>query len=386
VRPPGHGATLARLFDAGQRSIGVRYAFGGRAGGGPEIDVDGAQRSGSGTIVRFAVALAALLKQPVHIRNARARRPKPGLRPQHLAAVRACAELCGATTQGVAVDSREFSFQPGPQIRGGHFDWDIGTAGSTTMLALGVLPLACFAVAPVTARIAGGVFQDFAPSPHHMQHVLAPLLGRMGVEMQLSVVRAGYVPRGSGVIDLRVRPLLGPLEPLTLEEQGVVQRTRGIAFASHLKDRRVAERMARTCEAELRSGGLACPIERQDDELALHAGASLAVWAETSSGGRLGADRAGARRRSSEAIGRFVARQLLEDLRAGAAVDRHVADQLVLFAALARGTTRYRAPRLTEHLRTNLWLAQSFGATTRLEGSHVQIDGLGLRGPGHRST
>lgn len=102
------------------------------------------------------------------------------------------------------------------------------------------------------------------------------------------------------------------------------------------------------------------------------------MWAETSSGGYLGADRVGARRRSSESIGRYVAAQLLADLDAGAAVDRHAADQLVLFAALAKGATQYLGPRPTKHMTTNLWLAGRFGATTRLAGNRVQIEGLGL--------
>jgi RNA 3'-terminal phosphate cyclase (ATP) len=343
------------------------------------IRVDGAQQSGSGTIVRSSVALAALLQRPLHVVNARARRQKPGLRPQHVSAVRACADLCAAETEGVALGSGEFSFRPGATIRGGRFAWDIGTAGSATMLALGILPLACLARAPVVARITGGVFQDFAPSPHHMQHVLAPLLARMGVEMELRVLRAGYVPRGAGVVEVRVRPARGALAPLVLAEQGVVRRASGVAFASHLAERRVAERMAQTCEARLKGAGLPCKIEREDDQLALHPGASLAVWAETSTGGRLGADRAGARRRSSESIGRFVADHLLADLATGANTDRHVADQLVLFAALAKGASEYLAPHRTEHLETNLWLAERFGAIARLEGRRVRIEGLGVQ-------
>ena len=51
----------------------------------------------------------------------------------------------------------------------------------------------------------------------------------------------------------------------------------------------------------------------------------------------------------------------------------------VLFAALARGRTRYRVPGDSEHLRTNLWLAERFGARARRDGSMVEIEGLGLR-------
>ena len=68
-----------------------------------------------------------------------------------MAAVRACAELCGGRAEGVRVGADELTFRPGPALRAGSFAWDIGTAGSSTMLALGILPLACFAPGPVTA-------------------------------------------------------------------------------------------------------------------------------------------------------------------------------------------------------------------------------------------
>jgi RNA 3'-terminal phosphate cyclase (ATP) len=343
------------------------------------LAVDGAQRSGSGTIVRYAVALATLLGEPVRVFNARKKRRSPGLRPQHVTSILACAAMCGAETDGVWIDSTEFTFVPGSRVSGGTYDWDIGTAGSTTMLAFSVLPLACFADSPVRARIEGGVFQDYAPSPYHLQHVLATLLQRMGVTVRLEIGRPGYVPRGAGVIQLTVTPTPRELQPLTFSEAGAIREVRGIALASHLAHRRVSERMASVCEGYLTAAGLSCSIERVDDTTAHHAGASLAIWTEGTTGGCLGADRAGAIGRSSEAIGTCVAKTFLEDLRSGATVDRHVADQLVLFAALARGTSRYIVPRETEHLTTNLWLIEQFGAHGAIEGRQVVVDGLGLR-------
>lgn len=342
------------------------------------FEIDGAQKSGSGTIVRHAVALAALLGRPLHVINVRAKREKAGLRPQHLTSVLACADMCGATTEGVRVGCHEFTFIPGGRIRGGAFAWDIGTAGSTTMLALSILPLACFADAPVRALITGGVFQDFAPSPHHMQQVMAPSLQRMGLSMDLRVVKAGYVPKGAGVIELSVRPAKRALQALSLTEQGSFRKVSGIAFSSHLEERQVSERMARVCEQRIANAGFYSKIERVHDTSAHHPGASLTVWAESSTGCVLGADRAGALRRSSEAIGRFVAETLLADIATGATVDEHVADQLVLFAALASGTSRYLVPRQTEHLESNLWLAEQFGAEVRLDGRQVAIQGVAL--------
>jgi RNA 3'-terminal phosphate cyclase (ATP) len=345
------------------------------------IELDGSAQSGSGTLVRFGVALAAVTGRALHVRRARARRASPGLRPQHVAAVRACAALCGARVEGAEVGSEELWFHPGTRVSGGRFAFDIGTAGSTTMLALALLPVAALADAPVEARLTGGVYQDFAPSPQHVRHVLLPTLAAMGLAAELEVVRAGYPPHGAGRLDLRVRPLRRPLAPLERTRQGAVRRVEGVAVASHLAERRVAERMAAACRAELAAAGLAASIACVEDAEAERAGACLAVWAETDAGARLGADRAGAPRRSSEAIGRFVARTLLEDLASGAATDRHLADQLVVFAALAQGSSHFTVPRPTDHLESNLWLVGLFGAGARRDGQRVAVRGLGLAPP-----
>jgi RNA 3'-terminal phosphate cyclase (ATP) len=342
------------------------------------LAIDGAEQSGSGTIVRYAVALAALLGRPVRIFNARKRRRSPGLRPQHVTGILACAAICGASTEGVAIDSTEFTFVPGSRISGGTYDWDIGTAGSTTMLAFSVLPLACFADKPIQARIAGGVFQDYAPSPSHLQHVLGALVQRMGLSVRLDVARPGYVPGGAGVVELTVAPVSRALQALMLVQPGDVREVRGVALASHLAQRHVSDRMASTCREHLTAAGLSSAIERVDDTTALHAGANLAIWAESTTSCVFGADRAGALGRSSEAIGTCVAKTFLQDLRSGATVDRHVADQLVLFAALAHGTSRYIVARETEHLVTNLWLIGQFGARGAVERRQVVIDGLGV--------
>jgi RNA 3'-terminal phosphate cyclase (ATP) len=292
--------------------------------------------------------------------------------------VRACAELCGATVEGVEVGGRTFDFVPGSHIAGGSFEWDIGTAGSATMLALSVLPLACFAAAPVRARITGGLFQDYAPSPFHMHRVLAPLLRSMGVDLSLDVTRPGYVPGGGGIIEMTVVPHRQGLHPLALDAAGQVSDVHGIALSSHLAERRVSERMASTCEGEIRGAGMACAIDRVDDVKAVHAGACLAIWTKGSTGSWLGADRAGKFGRSSEQIGRFVARTFLEDVRSGATVDRHLADQLVLFCALARGTSSYIVPRASAHLESNLWLVAQFGARVAVDARRVEIQGVGL--------
>jgi len=246
------------------------------------------------------------------------------------------------------------------------------------LLTMTLLPAALFATGNVRLKISGGLFQDFAPSAYHVQYVLFPLLQKMGIAAGVKIVRPGYVPRGGGIIEVEIEPVKGKIEPIKLPEQGKMVEIRGIALASHLKDRGVGERMAQKCNEVLKSKGYSAQIEIINDTLALQKGAALAIYAKTSTGCIIGADRAGEPRRSSEEIGRYAARSLIEDLASGATVDRYSADQLILYAALAEGVSEYRIPSMTEHVETNLWLVESIlGAKTKVEQNLVKIEGVG---------
>lgn len=347
------------------------------------IEIDGGQGSGSGTIVRSALALAALLGEPLHLYNIRAKRPNPGLRAQHLTVARAIAELTEASLEGATLGSSEVWFRPARAAKGGGYSWDIGSAGSTTMMAMTLIPLACFADRPCTFRLKGGLFQDFAPSAYHTQRILLPILARMGIQADLRIVRPGYVPKDAGVIEVSVEPLAGKISPLSLPpRRGPVRRISGVALSSHLQQRRVSERMAARCAQVLERHGYRPEFEHLYDTTAVQAGAALAIFAETADGCLLGSDQAGAPRRTSEAIGEHVARCLLEDLDSEASVDRYLADQLVLYGVLADGVSHYSVPSSTEHLETNLWLAEAIlRANVQLSNRSVRIEGIGFAAP-----
>ncbi|MCK4388202.1 MAG: RNA 3'-phosphate cyclase [Dehalococcoidia bacterium] len=343
------------------------------------ISVDGGAKSGSGTIVRYSVALASLLGQEIRIQNIRAKRDKPGLRAQHLKVIQACREMCHGVVSDAEVGSGEITYAPKEKFRGGEYRWDIGTAGSTTMMAQTLVPLACFAEKPSKFKLEGGLFQDFAPSAYHMKFVLLPLLKQMGIEIKLDIIRPGYVPRGAGVIEIEVEPV-EKLKPLILTEQGDILNTKGIALSSHLRERKVSYRMAKECQKVLSSYGYEAEIQEIYEESSLQEGAALAIYAETNSGSRIGSDRAGRPGRSSESIGRYVAQSFTEDVKTGAAVDRYMADQLIIYAGLAEGISRYTVPRITEHVETNLWLIEKFlGAKTKISGNLVEIEGSGFK-------
>jgi RNA 3'-terminal phosphate cyclase (ATP) len=341
--------------------------------------IDGGTKSGSGTIVRYSVALASLLATEIKIQNIRQRRDKPGLRAQHLKAIQACAEMCHGVVENAAVGSKEITYIPREKFNGGEYHWDIGTAGSTTMFAQALLPLACFAEKPSKFRLGGGLFQDFAPSAYHMKFVLLPLLKKMGIQAELEIIRPGYVPKGKGIIEIEVEPV-EKLKPLNLIEQGKITSINGIALSSHLEEKKVSQRMAQECRKTLSSQGYKVEIKEIYDESSLQEGAALAIYADTSSGSVIGSDRAGRPGRRSESIGRYVAQNFMEDINTGATVDRYIADQLIIYAGLAEGISRYSIPRITEHVETNLWLIEEFlGARTKISGNLIiEIEGIGF--------
>jgi RNA 3'-terminal phosphate cyclase (ATP) len=311
--------------------------------------------------------------------NARSKREKPGLRPQHIRVIEAIAELVNGRAEGLTSGSQEFTFQPGQFKTGRHYHWDIGSAGSTTMLALGILPVLAFSGSPVTVELRGGLFQDFAPSAFHLQHLLLPLVRSMGLRAELEIARPGYVPRGGGILRLVMTPLTQPFRAVTKEETGPVTRVWGIALSSHLEERQVSRRMAESAQDVLGESGYQANIEIRHDTESPQRGAALALFANEGEAVRLGADQAGALRRSAESIGKHVAKQLLEELTSGATLDRFAADQIIPFAALAEGESRFIIPAVSHHVLTSAWLAETFlGTHVRIDGRRLVIHGAGF--------
>ena len=326
--------------------------------GVPMIEVDGSLKSGSGTMLRLSVAFSAITGRPLHMVNIRAKRSNPGLRPQHLEAVLTAAKLCRARVSGARVGSMEITFEPGP-VEGGSFRAEIGTAGSIPMLIMTILPICIMAKSRVRVLIEkGGTDVRHAPTINYMRYVLLPVLAKMGVRARIRVLRYGYYPKGLGVVDLSVEPSRR-LKPLVLEEFGSLEAIKGVSVCTFLEKRKVAGRQARAAREVLAKEGLEADIEViYDRSNPAQRGSSIVLWAETDTGVILGADAIGELGKPAEVVGREAAEGLLAELRARATVDVHLADMLVPYVALAEGRSVYLTRELTDHLDTNIWLAE----------------------------
>jgi len=322
------------------------------------LEIDGSQKSGSGTILRLSVAFAAIKQQPLHITNIRQNRPQPGLKHQHLEAVLAAAKLCDAKVEGAKLGSRELWFTPG-KIGGGNIEATIETAGSIPMLLLATLPICLFAENPVRLQVMkGGTDTTHAPTINYLRYVFLPTLKRLGVEAEISVEKYGYYPKGMGRATLTVKPNCD-LKPVCLEDFGRLESVKGVSVCTFLADRQVAERQAKAAQDALRQRGFSSTVEVLNDESnPIQKGSSIVLWAQTTTALILGADAIGELRKLAEAVGKEAAQNLLTELAAKPTVDVFLADMLIPYMALAHGKSSMLVRTVSEHIESNIWLME----------------------------
>src|SRR4051812_13032718 len=204
------------------------------------VTIDGSFGEGGGQILRTSLALSMLTGRPFRIDRIRANRDKPGLRRQHLTGVNAAAAISGAKVGGAAVGSSSLYFAPAGPARPGEYTFDIGTAGSTTLVLQAVLPALLTAAGPTTLHFAGGTHNPGGPPPDFLERAFLPLVRRMGPGVTVELDRPGFAPAGGGRWSVHVEPAK-QLTPLHLPERGTVRRTTGRAQVAGLP-RHIAER------------------------------------------------------------------------------------------------------------------------------------------------
>jgi RNA 3'-phosphate cyclase len=319
------------------------------------IEIDGSYGEGGGQLVRTAVALSALTGRPLRLHNVRASRARPGLAPQHHAAVRAVAALCDARCEGLELRASAFTFEPRSSSVGRHLQVDVGTAGSVTLVLQALLPVLLAARGPSRVVVSGGTDVRMAPSWDYFCEVLLRLLGRMQVRVRASIARPGYYPRGGGEVALEVEP--GVPAPLDLRQRPSYWRIAGEAHIANLPVT-IAERMRDAARAALgREAAIATRVLGRDEEAGT--GGAITLWAE-SDAGLLGASRVAERGVRAETLGAAVGQELAADIASGATLDVHAADQILVYLAMAEGESSFTTRTVSSHARTAMWLIAQF--------------------------
>jgi RNA 3'-terminal phosphate cyclase (ATP) len=332
------------------------------------IVLDGSAGEGGGQILRTALPLSAITGKPFAVHRIRGNRIKPGLRPQHREAVRASARLCEAEVTGAEVGSDSLEFRPTARVVPGTYLFDIGTGGSTPLLFQTLCWPLALAGGPSQLTLRGGTHHQYSPTFHDLALVWAQAVARLGFHFEVALQAAAFYPDGGGEITAAVRPAHS-MPPLDLRHRGTLEQVEVVAMVGGLSFS-VAERLAERALRKLREIGVAADATRVPVPARGSSGSNLllvASFERTRAGfGALGDGGQTPDRAADEAVSacaRF--------LEGGAAVDLHLADQLLLPAAILAArlvppppgivpVTRYTVSSVTKHLLTSAEVVKRF--------------------------
>ncbi|MEE9514084.1 MAG: RNA 3'-terminal phosphate cyclase [Anaerolineales bacterium] len=322
------------------------------------IAIDGAKGEGGGQILRSALTLSLMTERHFRILNIRARRTKPGLRPQHLVSVNAAASVGQAQVEGACLGSREIEFRPS-SIHPGSYRFEIPTAGSTSLVLQTVfLPLST-ADSPSEIEIIGGTHVPWSPCFHYLEGNWLRAMGLLGFRADLGLEIAGFYPQGGGRIRALVQPLMERIAPLKRNHRGDLLRVRGLSTSSNLPES-IAQRQRN--RAVKRLADLGCQVEIEVQTLPSPGKETLLLLQAEFESGQACYFGLGARGKSAERVADEAVDALHAFLRGEGVVDEYLADQLLLPLAFADGDSEFRASKITQHLLTNAEVIRAFDA------------------------
>jgi RNA 3'-terminal phosphate cyclase (ATP) len=342
------------------------------------IEIDGSYREGGGQILRTALSLSCLFQKPFRISNIRKDRKKPGLMPQHLTCVRAAQLLSNAEVAGDYIGSTELLFSP-REMQTGEFYFDIGTAGSTSLVLQTLIPAIVFSNVSgnqkTTITLKGGTHVPFSPSFHYLDNIFASFLRKLGIEINLSIESYGFYPQGGGKVRAEIVPVKN-IKPLNITERGALLKLRGYSGVGNLPFS-IAERQRNTLLEEIFSSIAALtptfeevgegsfenfPVDIDLLNVSTPGQGTFIFVQSESEHSTAGFTSLGERRKMAEIVGEEAAKEFLAYYETGAAIDPHLADQIVLYLSMCNERSVFTTSCITEHLMTNLWAIGLFHA------------------------
>ena len=317
--------------------------------------IDGSYGEGGGQILRTSLALAAITGRPLKLVNIRGKRKKPGLRPQHLTGVQACAAVSRAKVAGAELGKQELTFRP-EEIVAGSYKFRIPTAGAATLVLQAILPPLWKAKGESNIVVGGGTHVPWSPPFHYLAEVFVPTLERLGFRGEIQISRWGWYPKGGGEINASLRSCR-PSGSIILDNSFKLKRITGVSASSRLPEH-IRIRQRRQLLLRLEKAGLEAEIGLMDVP-ALNPGSLVFLSAQ---GGEsvAGFSSLGARGKRAERVADEAADALLRFLNSEAALDHYLADQILIYLAITPGEHRFTTSKITQHLLTNSWVIEKF--------------------------
>lgn len=317
-------------------------------------------------MLRTALTLATVTGKNFKMTNIRGSRKDSGLKNQHLQCVKMAKKMCDAKTENVEFNSEQITFKPG-NLRNEPLEADIGTAGSVNLVLDALLPVTSQLDEEFSAEIGGGTDVRWSPSSLHYKHVKLPLLKDLGLEAEYAVEETGFYPEGGGKAKLKTRPY--SMNSPNLTERGELEEVKLYVKASKsLEEDKRGEKTLEALQEEL-DVGVEVSTELEYVESVSEGIVSLLEASYENS--VVGFDAVDERGKRAEQNAFRIVKQFEQFRGSEAAVDKFMADQMIVFLALVGGEVSIR--EITEHVETNLSVVEKFGKNVDYEDKEGKV-------------
>ena len=343
------------------------------------LKIDGSFGEGGGQILRSVVSLSAITGKPIEVINIRAKRQNPGLRPQHMIAIRTVANLFHASVENLLVGSDWIRFIPkSDKFEDSMIKLNVGTAGSIPLILQTVIPAVSLSGKSLSIEITGGTDVKMSPTTDYLRYIIMQAYRRIGIKFSIEIIKRGYYPKGGGQIRSEISPCKRPDTLELLNTHNIEPKI--VSVCSQLP-KHIAERQISSALLKLEKNGVHCRGYSSSLETSLSPGSSVLVHCESDFGPYIGGDSIGEIGKTAERVGEEAAYRFLESYLANVPIDFFLADMLVIPLSLAKGKSQYRVGRVTEHLKTNLQIvSQMVGCKYQIEPTEksyvVNIEGI----------
>jgi RNA 3'-terminal phosphate cyclase (ATP) len=335
------------------------------------FSVNGSLLEGGGQVLRNAIAYCAIFRRNLHIHAIRAGRESGGLKRQHLTGVELIHKIYGGELTGASLNSTEIVYKPSKKAADDDkFEADVQSAGAIGLVLQTALIPTLYLQKPTTLVLKGGTDVDFSPMIDFTRYVFIPTLKRLfSLNVDCEVVKRGFNPVGEGIISVKTNPINGSLNAFNMIERGNIIKISGICLVtpnSKIPTKHASIMVSNTEKLLKKHFGDTINLDIKDvivdasQHIPKSNGISILLIAHTSTGCMISASRLGTPKSDPEKLSERCVKQLMFELEHGGCVDEYMQDQLIMFMALANGTSKLKTGQLSLHTRTCLYWAQKF--------------------------
>lgn len=350
-----------------------------------ELTIDGSLLEGGGQIVRLAVALSSIISKPIKVVNIRSNRPNPGLKLQHLVAMKLATNITDAYTKNIYLGSEKILFSP-KTINSGKYSVKIESAGSTNLVLQTLMPILMFSNNQSHITLEGGTNNPWAPTTEFMKELLFPTLKKMGFNSEIMLNRRGFYPSGKGSVKTVLNPV-NSLKPLNATSWQNIRNIRCFVYSCRLPSK-IVNNLSKIVETRLLKKGLhnikinVQSLQPTDSLCSVDPGIGISLFADVDEF-VISETIIGRKGLSFEKIGKEVVDKLTKQLESQSPIDKYLGDQIILYIALAKGRSKIKISEFTLHTKTCIEITEKFlGIDFEIDGkigesATITCDGIG---------